>query len=29
VLELNAGESAKLKLETGAELKFGPGVAQP
>ncbi len=29
VLELNAGEAAKLKLETGSELKFGPGVAQP
>jgi uncharacterized membrane protein (UPF0127 family) len=29
VLELNAGEAAKLQLETGAELKFGPGVAQP
>lgn len=29
VLELNAGEAQKLKLETGAELKFGPGVAQP
>jgi len=29
VLELNAGEAQKLKLETGSELKFGPGVAQP
>jgi uncharacterized membrane protein (UPF0127 family) len=29
VLELNAGEAAKLKLETGSELKFGPGVAKP
>ena len=29
VLELNAGQAAKLQLETGAELKFGPGVAQP
>jgi uncharacterized protein len=26
VLELNAGEAARLKLEDGAELKFGPGV---
>ena len=26
VLELNAGEAARLKLETGAELRFGPGV---
>ena len=29
VLELNAGQAGKLKLETGAELKFGPGVAKP
>ena len=29
VLEINAGQAAKLELETGAELKFGPGVAQP
>ncbi|KGQ18297.1 hypothetical protein LF41_1652 [Lysobacter dokdonensis DS-58] len=29
VLELNAGQAQALKLETGAELKFGPGVAQP
>ena len=29
VLELNAGQAAQLKLETGAELKFGPGIAQP
>ena len=28
VLELNAGEAARLKLETGAELRFGPGVTQ-
>ena len=28
VLELNAGEAAKLELETGAELRFGPGVTQ-
>jgi uncharacterized membrane protein (UPF0127 family) len=28
VLELNAGEAQKLKLETGAELRFGPGVTQ-
>ena len=26
VLELNAGESARLKLQDGAELQFGPGV---
>jgi uncharacterized membrane protein (UPF0127 family) len=26
VLELNAGEAARLKLEDGAELKFGPGI---
>lgn len=26
VLELNAGEAAKLKLDAGAELKFGPGI---
>ena len=28
VLELNAGEAARLKLEPGAELRFGPGVTQ-
>ncbi|RNF81885.1 DUF192 domain-containing protein [Montanilutibacter psychrotolerans] len=27
VLELNAGEAAKLGLEQGAELTFGPGIA--
>lgn len=26
VLELNAGQAAKLKLENGAEMKFGPGI---
>jgi uncharacterized membrane protein (UPF0127 family) len=26
VLELNAGEAARLKLEDGAELQFGPGI---
>ncbi|MEH6421376.1 DUF192 domain-containing protein [Pseudomonas sp. CGJS7] len=26
VLELNAGQAAKLKLENGDELKFGPGI---
>ena len=26
VLELNAGEAAKLKLQDGAELMFGPGI---
>ncbi|SDZ30794.1 hypothetical protein SAMN04487939_13614 [Lysobacter sp. yr284] len=26
VLELNAGQAEKLKLETGAEMKFGPGI---
>ena len=29
VLELNAGEAARLKLENGAELKFGPGIPHP
>jgi uncharacterized membrane protein (UPF0127 family) len=29
VLELNAGEAARLKLENGAELKFGTGIPQP
>jgi uncharacterized membrane protein (UPF0127 family) len=29
VLELNAGEAARLKLEDGAELKFGRGIPQP
>ena len=28
VLELNAGQAARLKLETGAELRFGPGVTK-
>jgi uncharacterized membrane protein (UPF0127 family) len=28
VLELNAGEAAKLRLELGTELHFGPGVTQ-
>jgi uncharacterized membrane protein (UPF0127 family) len=28
VLELNAGEAARLKLEDGNELRFGPGVPQ-
>ena len=28
VLELNAGEAARLELEAGAELHFGPGVTQ-
>jgi uncharacterized membrane protein (UPF0127 family) len=28
VLELNAGQAARLKLEEGAELRFGPGVTQ-
>jgi len=28
VLELNAGEATRLKLEPGAELQFGPGVTQ-
>ncbi len=27
VLELNAGQAAKLELENGAELIFGPGIA--
>lgn len=27
VLELNAGEAARLELRDGAELKFGPGIA--
>lgn len=27
VLELNAGQAAKLKLEDGVELTFGPGIA--
>ena len=26
VLELNAGEAARLKLDDGAELRFGPGI---
>lgn len=26
VLELNAGQAARLKLEDGAELRFGPGI---
>ena len=29
VLELNAGEAARLKLEDGAVLEFGPGVGRP
>ena len=29
VLELNAGEAARIGLEDGAELRFGPGVTQP
>ena len=28
VLELNAGEAARLKLQDGAELRFGPGVPE-
>ena len=27
VLELNAGEAERLKLEDGVELRFGPGIA--
>ena len=29
VLELNAGEAARLKLESGAELTFGEGIPSP
>jgi uncharacterized membrane protein (UPF0127 family) len=29
VLELNAGEAARLGLKDGAELKFGPGLGTP
>ena len=29
VLELNAGQAARLQLEDGAELVFGPGIAAP
>lgn len=29
VLELNAGEATRLKLENGAELKLGPAIPQP
>ncbi len=29
VLELNAGEAARLKLKDGAQLTFGPGLAGP
>ena len=29
VLELNAGEAARLKLAEGAELTFSPGLAKP
>jgi uncharacterized membrane protein (UPF0127 family) len=29
VLELNAGEAARLKLEDGSELTFGPGIPAP
>ena len=28
VLELNAGEAARLRLQDGAELTFGPGIPQ-
>ena len=29
VLELNAGEAARIGLQDGAELRFGPGIAAP
>lgn len=29
VLELNAGQAEKLKLENGMELRFGPGIPGP
>jgi len=29
VLELNAGEAARLKLQDGTELQFGPGIPTP
>jgi uncharacterized protein len=29
VLELNAGEAARLNLQDGAVLQFGPGITQP
>ena len=29
VLELNAGEAARLQLPDGAELRFGPGIPAP
>ena len=29
VLELNAGEAARLKLENGTELKFAPSIREP
>lgn len=29
VLELNAGEAARLKLQDGAQLRFGPGIPSP
>ncbi len=29
VLELNAGEAARLRLENGAELRMGPGLPAP
>ena len=29
VLELNAGEAARMKLQNGAELKFGSGIPHP
>lgn len=29
VLELNAGEAARLELENGMELRFGPGIPMP
>ncbi|GAB3389421.1 DUF192 domain-containing protein [Lysobacter fragariae] len=29
VLELNAGQAARLRLKDGVEMKFGPGIPQP
>ena len=29
VLELNAGEAARLKLQDGTKLRFGPGIPNP
>lgn len=29
VLELNAGEAARIGLENGAQLRFGPGIPEP